>query len=251
MPEGPEIASIKATLQPALEGQILGALWRSAFALRSPFNQKLYREELEGKRIESLKCKGKVLWLECGVDVVLAFRLGMSGRLSTVDDDETVQKHTHLRVKLKDRNRELRYVDPRRFGDVCVWTKDELAANALAKLGPDPFSWTAEEMQQVIDKMTSSARPIKAILLDQAVLCGVGNIYACEAMFEASINPQNLGSEIDKRRLSLLLESVTQVMRQGLQNGGTTFLSYVDGAGNRGANQNALKVFRREGEPCL
>src|SRR5262245_12412090 len=135
MPEGPEIASIKASLQPHLEGKTLSDAWVSELPLRAPFDVNLFANSLRGRAILAVKCRGKVLWLECAHDLVLAFRLGMSGRVLVCQMSDPVLKHTHVRIKLKDQKMEIRYVDPRRFGSVSLVERKPLDA-----LAPDPFS---------------------------------------------------------------------------------------------------------------
>ncbi len=177
-------------------------------------------------------------------------QLGMTGQLTVQPEDGPIKPHTHLRWPLKNTGRELRYVDPRRFGliDVC----DEGVKKAiLGRLGPDPFVMTPKDYPPLISVMKRSNRVIKDVLLDQSVIAGVGNIYASEALFLAQIDPRQRAMTIDDRKYDELIAAIVSVLQTAFRHSGTSFSSYVDGSGKKGENLAFLKVFQRDGMLCF
>ena len=122
---------------------------------------------------------------------------------------------------------------------------------ALAKLGPDPLLLSAAGRQAIVDAIGHTARKVKDALLDQAVVAGVGNIYACEALYLAGVDPRRAGRSISKARREAIVDAVIRVLQDGVDNGGTTLRDYVDANGQRGDHQHHLGVFQREGEACV
>jgi formamidopyrimidine-DNA glycosylase len=247
MPEGPEVETIRRDIDPFVVGKTIHSTWASPFKLRSPINQESL-SRLQGKTLHSTGSHGKLMWIATGSDDCLLIRLGMTGRLRMCSTADALEDHTHLRLTFET-GEELRYVDPRRFGEI-IFTSDSLRQMELDRMGPDPFSWNSAQKAQVVSKIKKSDRAIKNILLDQSVLAGVGNIYAAEALFVARIHPEVPGSALTKPKLNLLLDAVCEVMTCAVESRGTTFMSYVDGWGKKGDNLSRLWVFAREGEPC-
>jgi formamidopyrimidine-DNA glycosylase len=168
--------------------------------------------------------------------------LGMTGRLQVCEPQSEVLKHTHAILKLKS-GRELRFVDPRRFGRLSVARAGGFEAGGIEPLEAD------------LDRFPALFRgrktPIKSALLNQKLLRGVGNIYADESLFRAGIRPRRRASTITRDQLAKLLSSVKEVLREAIALGGSSISDYVDADGEEGFFQLQHRVYGREGEPCL
>ena len=174
----------------------------------------------------------------------------MSGRIRISTHAESTERHTHF-VAVLDNDIELRFVDPRTFGFVAMYDEDELLESGVSRLGPD--AWlnppSVTELSQAFSKRSA---PIKALLLDQGTVSGLGNIYADEALHIAGIHPLTPGGEIDDLGLQGLLDAIQQVLESAIQRGGTTLddLAYLLPNGEAGENLGHLNVYGRFGEPC-
>jgi formamidopyrimidine-DNA glycosylase len=177
-------------------------------------------------------------------------RLGMSGKLLVADKSDAREKHTHVVVPLGDGARELRYVDPRRFGEVVPFKKRAQLDEEKARLGPDPLSFADDDIAWAVGKLKATKRSLKDAVLDQRLFAGVGNIYACEALYLAKLSPELRGVDVSKPRLTKLVHELANVLTSAVAHRGTTFSDFVDGQGGYGENQSYLHVFQREGEPC-
>jgi len=248
VPEGPEVETIRRTLEPQLLGRSLHEPWTSGLKLRSNQNEGALKA-LEHKPIKALGRRGKLMWIDFAGDMSLLVRLGMTGRLYVKNRAEPTESHTHFRAHLDRGELELRFVDPRRFGDLQV-VDAARKQHEINRIGPDPLSWKEEEKLALVARVRASDRTIKDILLDQSVLAGVGNIYASESLFAARIHPQARGCQLSKPRIGKLLEHTAAVLELAVRHNGTTFSNYVDGAGKKGDNLNFVNVFQRTGEPC-
>jgi len=248
MPEGPEVKTVARTLDQQLKNMRLGNFWHSDYKLRREVNYQDIKK-LENRVISSVTCYGKILFINSEEKPILLTQLGMTGRLTVEEKTSPLQAHTHIRWDLLDTSRELRYVDPRRFGlfEAC---DQETKKNILNKLGPDLFNLDTKQIPELIARMQASKRAIKEILLDQNILVGVGNIYASEALFLAKINPQRLGCDISNKLYKILIKSAQQVLELAYKNSGTTFSSYVDAFGTEGKNLDFLQVFQRTNQAC-
>jgi formamidopyrimidine-DNA glycosylase len=168
--------------------------------------------------------------------------LGMSGRLQICEPQEDVAKHTHAIVRLES-GRELRFVDPRRFGRLSVARSGEFDAGGLEPLDV--------ELKDFVALFRGRKTPIKSALLNQKLLRGVGNIYADESLFRAGIRPRRRASNISREQLLRLFRSVKEVLREAIALGGSSISDYVDADGDEGFFQLQHRVYGREGEPCL
>jgi formamidopyrimidine-DNA glycosylase len=175
----------------------------------------------------------------------VAVHLGMTGRLRVQPASAARDKHTHVVFRL-DQGDELRFVDPRRFGWVAAGTPLE-ALPALAALGPDPL--TSLDAPALAAAMDGVRAPIKAFLLDQQRIAGIGNIYACEALFRAGVHPRAPAGRA-RRRAPELLAGIRAALEGGIARRGTTLRDYVDSEGLPGDNAQALLVYGREALPC-
>lgn len=248
MPEGPEVKTVAKTLYASIIGQRLGPLWHSDFSLRRKVDyQKL--KALEHGVIDDVTAYGKVLFISVDKKTAIMAQLGMTGQLKVTTKSEVRAPHTHLCWPFQDSDRELRYIDPRRFGliEACDESNKELI---IKKLGPDPFYMSGSDIPKLIAAMKRSSREIKEVLLDQKIIAGVGNIYASEALFRAGIHPSIRAHHISDTYYQKLIRETKEVLSQAFANMGTTFSNYVDGNGLKGSNQNFLQVFQCEGLPC-
>jgi formamidopyrimidine-DNA glycosylase len=166
--------------------------------------------------------------------------LGMTGRLQVCEPRSEILKHTHAILKLAS-GRELRFVDPRRFGRLSVSSEFEAA-------GMEPLE---AELDRFVPLFRGRKTPIKSALLNQKLLRGVGNIYADESLFRAGIRPRRRASTIPRARLARLLDTIKEVLREAIALGGSSISDYVDADGEVGFFQLRHQVYGREGEPCL
>jgi formamidopyrimidine-DNA glycosylase len=249
MPELPEVETVRRTLTPAIGAQIT-RVWTSGKGLhmqRAPSKAKLGK--LVGTRITGLRRIGKYLLVDTDGEHSLLVHLGMSGRFRIQRADEPRAPHTHVVLGLAD-GRELRFVDPRRFGQVDVAPRhDPRAHPALAMLGPDPLT-DGIDPDAFYARARGKQAILKAFLLDQTVLAGVGNIYASEALWRARLKPTLRAHQLTRASAHALAAAVTAVIAHALDKGGTSLKDFVDADGREGENADYLQVYAREGEPC-
>jgi formamidopyrimidine-DNA glycosylase len=248
MPELPEVETVRRTLAPAIGGRI-AAVWDSGMGLhmqRKPPRAAL--KKLVGVRITGVRRIGKYLLVDTDGPSSILVHLGMTGRFRIQAKGEPRAKHTHAVFDLG--ARELRFSDPRRFGQVDVVTRGrEREHAALAVLGPDPLT-------DGIDEVAFHARAkgkkamLKAFVLDQSVLAGVGNIYASEALWIAKLRPTTRAHRLTLDRAKKLAAAILEVLHHALDHGGTTLNDFVAADGAVGENADYLHVYDREGQPC-
>jgi formamidopyrimidine-DNA glycosylase len=242
VPELPEVETIRRDLVRRLRGSTVIGLWTSGLPLRlgRPIDLPELQAASVGHRFVSADRVGKHLILRTSGGRIVV-HLGMSGRLQVVTAGLARAAHTHVVWRLAD-GRELRYVDPRRFGMVA-------AGAAPTSSGIEPLS-SALDDTRLADLLAATRRPVKAFLLDQTKIAGLGNIYVCEALFRARIHPATRSDRVTGARVRALRGAIVSVLRQGIANRGTTLRDYTDGRGEKGRNQHVLLVYGREGEPC-
>jgi formamidopyrimidine-DNA glycosylase len=246
----PEVETIVRSLRPRLAGARVMAVWTSGLPLRlaRPLDAALLARVCRGARIEEVSRRGKYILLairggrRAGAVLV---HLGMSGKLRMCAVGEPREKHTHVVWSL-DGRRELRFVDPRRFGLVRAALAGDAFAE-LADLGPDPLAELDE--QTLATALAGSRAPVKAFLLDQRRIAGLGNIYVCEALFRARVHPATEARRV-RRKTAALFAGIRTALDLGIANRGTTLRDYVDGEGGVGSNQGALLVYGRAGQSC-
>jgi len=254
VPELPEVESVRRGLVAAQLRAPVRSLWRSSSRLRVGKHwQDEHLECLQGATPGAVGRRGKyLLWSFTGADgaaLGLVIHLGMSGRCGVAAAEQARVPHTHLALGFAD-GRELRLVDPRRFGGLRAGTLAELQATPpIAELGPEPLEpgFSGAVLEQALG---GSARPIRDALLDQSAVAGLGNIYAVEALFLAGVHPQLEARRLHRSAWDRLAAAVVTVLRQGIENGGTTLKDFRNVTGAVGRNQDDLKVYGRVGEPC-
>lgn len=204
---------------------------------------------LTGRRIDEIRRHGKFLVVMLDDGQTMVAHLGMSGRWA-VNDDEDVP-HTHFIAWLDDGS-VVRFIDPRTFGFVAVYDEDDIGASGLSRLGPDAWA-DPPEARELVRRLKGRKAPIKALLLDQGPISGLGNIYADEALHLAGIHPLMPGGELRVEDLERLMAAVRDVLGAAIAGGGTTLddLAYLLPDGRAGQNMVKLRVYGRHEEPCL
>jgi formamidopyrimidine-DNA glycosylase len=210
---------------------------------------------LPGTRIRDVTRLGKFISIDLvrsGPEAELAepfhliVHLGMTGQLTTRPSGDPVRPHTHVFFALDD-GRELRYTDIRRFGRILLVPESGIAG-FRDRLGAEPLEITLQEFRV---RFGSRRTRVKALLLDQGVLRGVGNIYADESLFRARIHPARIASNLSQTQLTALHQSVREILTAAIRLRGSSISDYVDSDGNRGEFQLRHRVYQREGKPCV
>lgn len=245
MPELPEVETIRRGLEKQVLDRRIVAVETSSTPLRGAASPRPLAE-LEGTRIKQIDRHAKFLLVRLDKGGTLLVHLGMSGKLLIEPRRAPLRAHTHVRLLLED-DRELRYVDPRRFGTVRLHADRD--PPELAHYGIDALDKTLTQ-DRLAALLSSSRAPLKSFLLDQTKIAGLGNIYALEALWRARLSPRRIARNTPKTRVPTLLESIRSTLEDSMRNGGTTFNDYADTLGDPGGNLPFLAVFQREGEPC-
>ena len=205
---------------------------------------------LSGRTVQDVGRHGKFLIVGLDHGYTMIAHLGMSGRFSITQPFEETAAHTHFVVVLDDSS-EIRFIDPRTFGFIAAYDEDELGRSGVARLGPD--AWTdPPDPNQLETSLSGRVAPIKALLLDQGPLAGLGNIYADETLHLARVHPLTPGGELSNHQLETLLAAVRVVLEAALDAGGTTLddLAYLLPDGQAGDNLAGLGVYGQEHQPC-
>ena len=248
MPELPEVETVVRDLRPLLTGRRIEDVWVGRLALRKPW-MRGWSRRLRGRRVEAVRRRGKWIVLDLDDGARLVFHLGMTGRLTVTPADAPIQDHTHLILDLGGTAEQLRFRDVRRFGS-ATWFRDEGSLEAFfaaCGLGPEPFGLDPHYWR---GRLAAARRPLKAVLLDQTVAAGVGNIYADEALFEARLHPARIAATLDAREGDRLRRAVETVLNRAIERRGSSIRDYVGGSGRQGEMQNEFRVYGRTGEPC-
>jgi len=246
MPELPEVETIARGLAKRVVGDVIESVWLGSKPepLKSPAAE--IAATLQSKKISNVRRVGKhiVLDLEPARDGGSAAQwivhLGMTGSLQVCASAAEMEKHTHAVVRLAS-GRELRFVDPRRFGRLSVVEKFQAA-------GAEPLEINFSDFAELF---RGRKTPIKSALLNQKLLSGVGNIYADEALFGAGIRPRRRAASLTRDELLRLRVALKRVLRQAIRLGGSSISDYVDANGEEGFFQLKHRVYGRAGKPCL
>ena len=253
VPELPEVETIRRALQASLPG--LEVLHTAVLEtrLRRPVRPPSLRQ-LEGQRFVEVGRRGKYLLLWTDAEQALVVHLGMTGRVDVFPRRGVLLRpHDHIRWQLRGKGGvrlEMRYHDPRRFGLVVRLQRRSIAAHPLfARLGPEPLD---REFNGVYlrRRMRRSRRPIKNTIMDAGVVVGVGNIYASEALWRAQLNPKIQAGRVGEARCQRLCDAIVAVLREAIEQGGTTLSDYRDPVGTAGSFQVRLHAYGREGREC-
>ncbi len=249
MPELPEVETVRRTLAPAI-GARIESVWDSGKPLhmqRRPPRAKL--RALVDASIVGIRRHGKYLLVDTDRPQSLLVHLGMTGRFCIVDAATPRANHTHLVLGLG--ARELRFVDARRFGQLDVIERaHERLHPALAVLGPDALN-DGVDATALVTLAKRRKTTLKAFVLDQSVLAGVGNIYASEALWRAKLRPTKRSNKLTVAAAAVLAAAIRETLENALENGGTTLSDFVAADGVAGENADYLWVYDRAGQPCL
>ncbi|MGO9211440.1 MAG: bifunctional DNA-formamidopyrimidine glycosylase/DNA-(apurinic or apyrimidinic site) lyase [Terriglobales bacterium] len=254
MPELPEVETIARGLAQNLTGDVIESVWLGSKPepLKSPPGEIV--RALEQARISGVRRVGKHIVVDLSRQSPVASRqkkpkrqaqwivhLGMTGRLLIAQPDVAVAKHTHAILRLRS-GRELRFVDPRRFGRLAV------VRHSFEAPGSEPLDVGVESFAGLFRQRKT---PIKSALLNQSLLSGIGNIYADESLFRAGVRPRRRAASLTRAELQRLFVAVQEVLNEAIAAGGSSVSDYVDSNGDAGFFQFQHRVYGREGEPCL
>lgn len=253
MPELPEVETVVRDLRPLLVGRRLITVEVGREKLRSPWKP-VWQETLRGREVRAVDRRGKWILIELDGGPFLVVHLGMTGQLTVAAGAEPRRDHTHLVFGLERGSpggdpAELRFRDVRRFGSGRVFA-DRAALDAFFEtsgLGPEPFALTPRYWR---DQLAGARRCLKAILLDQQVVAGVGNIYADESLFEAKLHPTRLGKDLTPAEVGRLAAAVKKVLTRAIERRGSTIRNYIGGSGLEGGYQREFRVYGRFEQPC-
>jgi formamidopyrimidine-DNA glycosylase len=246
MPELPEVETTRRGVEPWLLNQRIREAVLRHRGMRWPVRADLSRL-LAGHRIRRVDRRSKYLLLDCEAGWLI-LHLGMSGSLRIVPAQQAPGKHDHFDLVL-DSGHALRLTDPRRFGAV-LWQAGEPALHKLLRgLGPEPFD-AAFDADWLYRRTRGRSAAIKNVLMDSRMVCGVGNIYANEALFRAAIRPARAAGRISRARCAGLVEAVRATLREAIEAGGSSLRDFVHADGSLGYFQQRYFVYGREGEPC-
>jgi formamidopyrimidine-DNA glycosylase len=248
MPELPEVETVRRGLALKISGRRIVRAELRRLDLRRPFPPAL-AERLDGARIGALGRRGKYILIELDADGVLLLHLGMSGRVTVGNAALPAAPHDHMVLTLDD-DTVIRFNDPRRFGLIDYVRRGEAARHPLlARLGPEPLE-ASFDGAYIASKLAGKLTPIKAALLDQRIVAGLGNIYVCEALYRAGLSPKRLAASIGRRRADRLAAAIKSVLTEAIAAGGSSVRDYVQADGELGYFQHHWAVYGREGEPC-
>ncbi len=246
MPELPEVETTRRGIARHVTGRTVKQVVVRNPHLRRPVPGRLQRE-LPGQVFTAVERRGKYLLLRAGTGTVLV-HLGMSGVLWVIDARVQPGKHDHVDFVLSG-GRCLRFTDPRRFG-LVLWTRgDPLRHPLLRHLGPEPLG-DAFDGGYLYARSRGRRVAVKAFIMDARVVVGAGNIYANEALFAAGIDPRRAAGRISQQRYERLAACVKGILRQAIDQGGTTLRDFSDSEGRPGYFAQELMVYGREGKPC-
>jgi formamidopyrimidine-DNA glycosylase len=257
MPELPEVETVARGLRQAVLGRrILSVTLGKTDFIDDPV---ALEQHLPGRRIEAVERYGKFMLLrlsaeagangnggkDAGNQASLLVHLGMTGQMAPSPAEKPPEKHTHVCMLLDD-GRELRYTDARRFGRIAYLTEAPLAEE-LTRFGADPLEVSKEEF---VRRVRGRRARVKALLLDQGVLRGVGNIYADESLWRAKIHPAQLGAKLSGKQAETLWRALQEILRKAIAMRGSSISDFLDAEGEPGEYQRQHRAYGREGKGC-
>ena len=260
MPELPEVETVRRGLVPVLEGRRVARAEVRREGLRRPFPEGL-AARLEGARVERLGRRAKTLLADLDTGETLLVHLGMSGRMTVsgpvseeglgafVHGGPVAERHDHVVLHVEGGAR-VTLNDARRFGVMDLWPTAALAEHPMLRgLGPEPLS-DAFDGPALAARLRGRRTPMKAALLDQRVVAGLGNIYVCEALHRAGIDPRRRAGRLARRRAEALVPAIRSVLEEAIEAGGSTLRDHRRADGAPGRFQHRFRAYGREGEPC-
>jgi formamidopyrimidine-DNA glycosylase len=252
MPELPEVETIRRGLEPLVIGLRIAAVTVRDRRLRTPVAVRSLGR-LRGARLLAVHRRSKYLLLHTDAGLSLLLHLGMTGRVWVTDAGRPARPHEHV-VFAFEGGREMRFADPRRFGMVAVVRTDRLERHpSLRGLGPEPIGDGLDPaaLAEIFWCETRRRKkPVKNFLMDARTIAGVGNIYACEALFRAGLHPKRAVGRIARARWGRLVDAVRAVLGEAIEAGGTTLRDFHNAEGEAGYFSVQLRVYDREGKAC-
>lgn len=249
MPELPEVETVRRTLVQLVKGKTIAEVEvRWPKMIKEPDDVQQFELLLRGQTILDIGRRGKFLLFTLS-DFVMVSHLRMEGRYGLFAKEEPMNKHVHVIFRFTD-GTELRYQDVRKFGTYHLFKPgEELKTKPLVNLGPEPFdeSFTVDVLKQ---KLQRTNRNIKAALLDQSVVVGLGNIYVDEALFRSNMHPETIASSLTDDQMRTLHREIILTLQAAVEKGGSTVRSYVNSQGEIGLFQLDIFVYGRNDEPC-
>lgn len=259
MPELPEVETVRRGLAPALVGRRIAKARTKRADLRFPFPPR-FAARLKGRRVDALERRAKYLLAHLDDGMVWITHLGMTGRWSVCGArrqpgdfyyaEPPDPTHTHVVIDMEEGAR-LEFNDPRRFGYMDLIAEGALTAHPFFKgMGPEPLGneFHLPYLQKALAKKKTS---VKAALLDQRVVAGLGNIYVVEALYRAGVAPTKEAGRISAQRLEKLYHAIRAVLEEAIEAGGSTLSDYAQVDGAQGGFQHRFRVYDREGEACV
>jgi formamidopyrimidine-DNA glycosylase len=247
MPELPEVETIKRDLRRLMVGKIILAVWTDTPKMVQP-SMPVVKKAVVGRRIKKIGRRAKLLQVFLDNKQILAVHLKMTGRLLFRNKGDKEDRWTHVIFKLNE-GKELRFADLRKFGWVRLLKNQAELEKILAELGPEPMDDL--DLKTFRKVLASSHRPVKVTIMDQKKISGVGNIYACDALFLARIDPRRLADQLSEKDTQRLLRAINKVLRAGIRYRGASDQYYLDALGHKGAYQDHFLVYNREGKKCF
>ena len=250
MPELPEVETIRRDLNKELKGRKILKLKFYDWAKMLKPDPKAVKKAIEGKKIKDFGRRAKLLLMHLDDHgTTIAIHLKMSGQLILKKDSDPRDRFNHVIIQL-DKGEQLHFNDLRKFGYIRVIRDKGELEEVLSVFGPEPFTkgFTLDIFKKILKKTT---RNIKTVIMDQGKISGVGNIYADEALWRAKIHPEKTAEKLTEKEGRDLFNAIIFVLKQGIEDRGTSVDNYLDAYAKQGNHASNLKVFRLDNEPCL
>ncbi|MFV0334667.1 MAG: bifunctional DNA-formamidopyrimidine glycosylase/DNA-(apurinic or apyrimidinic site) lyase [Tropicimonas sp.] len=257
MPELPEVETVRRGLEPAMAGRRIVTAQIRRPDLRRPFPERM-AERLGGRQVLRLRRRSKYILADLDSGESLLIHLGMSGRMmisgdvvgSFHHDHVSPGRHDHVILHMEADIR-VTFNDARRFGLMDLLTTDAEAAHPLlAHLGPEPLG-NAFDGPALVSALRGRRMPVKAALLDQRVVAGLGNIYVCEVLHRTGLSPLRRCDQIAEARIAALVPAIREVLEEAIEAGGSSLRDHRQANGDLGYFQHSFRVYGREGQPCV
>jgi len=243
MPELPEVEITKNGLEMLLSKKTITKVQIFNPNLRWKVDQSII-SKLDNKTIDSFSRRGKYILFNFDKGHLM-IHLGMSGKINVVDINQPLEKHDHFLLHFD--NKVMRFNDPRRFGS--IFYLDRLSHELIDKLGVEPLEDSFDK-NYLFENSRNKTQNVKAFIMDSKIVVGVGNIYACESLYKAGINPKTIANKISKQRYVNLTNNIREVLRKAIKAGGTTLQDFTKVDGKPGYFSQELAVYGRENEKC-
>jgi formamidopyrimidine-DNA glycosylase len=256
MPELPEVETVRMGLLPVMEGGVIARAQVNRPDLRFPLPTRM-AERLTGARVEGLRRRSKYILADLSTGETLLIHLGMSGRMlisglklgAFHHDHPAPEKHDHVVLDMEGGAR-VTFNDARRFGAMDLMPTAGVEAHKLLRdLGPEPLG-NLFNQTYLAGRLKGRAMPVKAALLDQKIVAGLGNIYVCEVLHRAGIDPRRSSGDLDAEEVARLVPVIREVLSEAIAAGGSSLRDYRQADGELGYFQHSFRVYDREGQPC-